>query len=169
MKTQEITKEVNEALSGLITLLSRFDQEQINVVPFEGSWTAGQLAQHMVKANSGFADILKGPVKDTERKPDEVIPKIKGDFLNFNIKMKAPDILIPEAKNYDKNELVSGLKRIRENVVNAAETLDLTKTCVAFELPVYGYLTRQEAVAFVTCHTLRHTHQLKNIYQKLIE
>lgn len=169
MKTQEISKEANEALSGLIMLLSKFDEEQINVVPFEGSWTAGQVVQHMIKANSGFADILKGPVKDTERKPDEVIPQIKNDFLNFKVKMKTPDFLIPEAKNYDKNELVSGLKNIRENVIDATETLDLTKTCTAFELPVYGYLTRQEAVSFITCHTLRHTHQLKNIYQKLIE
>lgn len=169
MKTLEITREANDALSGLITILSKFEPEQINVIPFEGSWTAGQLAQHMVKANSGFANILRGPVKDTERKPDEIIPKIKNDFLNFNIKMTAPDFLVPEAKNYDKNELVSGLKNIRESVVDATETLDLTKTCMAFELPVYGYLTRQETVAFVTCHTLRHTHQLKNIYQKLIK
>jgi hypothetical protein len=169
MKTHEIAKDADEALSGLITLLSKFEQDQINTVPFEGSWTAGQLAQHMVKANSGFADILRGPVKDIERKPDEVIPKIKNDFLNFDIKMTTPDFLVPEAKNYDKDELLSDLKNIRESVNDATETLDLTKTCMAFELPVYGYLTRQEAIAFVTCHTLRHTHQLKNIYQKLIE
>ncbi|SHL94086.1 DinB family protein [Mucilaginibacter sp. OK098] len=168
MKTQEIAKEANEALSGLIALLSKFEQEQINTVPFEGSWTAGQLAQHMIKANSGFADILRGPVKDTERKPDEVIPKIKNDFLNFDIKMTTPDFIKPEAKSYDKNELLSDLKNIREKVNNATETLDLTKTCMAFELPVYGYLTRQEAISFIICHTQRHTHQLKNIYQKLI-
>ncbi|MDB5086528.1 MAG: hypothetical protein JWR09_522 [Mucilaginibacter sp.] len=169
MKAQEIAKEADEALSGLITLLSKFEQEQINTIPFEGSWTAGQLAQHMVKANSGFADILRGPVKDTERKPDEVVPKIKNDFLNFTIKMTTPDFIKPEAKSYDKNELLSNLKNIRKNVNDATETLDLTKTCMAFELPVYGYLTRQEAIVFVTCHTLRHTRQLKNIYQKLIE
>lgn len=169
MKTQEISKEAINALSGLITIFSAFEPEQINVIPFEGSWTAGQVVQHMVKANSGFVDILRGPAKDTERNPDEIEPQIKNDFLNFNIKMTAPDFLVPEAKNYDKNELVSGLKNIRESVVNATETLDLTKTCMAFELPVYGFLTRQEAIYFITCHTLRHTHQLKNIYQKLIE
>jgi hypothetical protein len=169
MKTQEISIEADDALSGLITIFSKFEPWQINVIPFEGSWTAGQVAQHMVKANSGFADILRGPVKDTERKPDEIAPQIKNDFLNFNIKMTAPDFLVPGAKNYDKNELVSGLKNMRESVLNATETLDLTKTCIAFELPVYGYLTRQEAIYFITCHTLRHTHQLNNIYQKLIE
>ena len=167
METLEISKQADEALYGLIALLSKFEQEQINVIPFEGSWTAGQLAQHMVKANSGFAEILNGPVRDTERNPDDVVPLIKRDFLNFNIKMTAPDFLIPEARVYDKDELVENLKEVRGKVADAAKTLDMTKTCMAFELPVYGYLTRQEAVAFITYHTQRHTNQLNNIYQKV--
>jgi len=164
MENNTIAKEANENLTGLIQLVENFKPDQINVVPFEGSWTAGQLAQHMVMANSGFADILNGPVKETERKPDEMVPKIKGDFLNFNIKMTAPEFIRPEAKEYDKVELISALKNIRERVDEATETLDLTKTCLAFELPVYGYLTRIEAVSFVAYHTQRHIHQLKNIY-----
>jgi hypothetical protein len=169
MEAKEIAQAANEKLTGLIQLVADFKQEQINVIPFEGSWTAGQLAQHMVMANAGFAEILKGPVKDTERAPDEIVPKIKGDFLNFNIKMTTPDFIRPEAKNYKKDELVSALKHIKESVAEAAGSLDMTKTCMAFELPVYGYLTRLEAVSFITYHTQRHIHQLKNIYNKLIE
>ena len=164
MKNNTIAKEANENLTGLIQLVENFKPDQINVVPFEGSWTAGQLAQHMVMANSGFADILNGPVKETERKPDEMVLRIKDDFLNFNIKMTTPGFIRPEARAYDKNELVSALQNIRERIDEATGTLDLTKTCLAFELPVYGYLTRMEAVSFVAYHTYRHIQQLKNIY-----
>jgi hypothetical protein len=46
-------------------------------------------------------------------------------------------------------------------------SLDLTPTVLAFELPVIGSLTRLEAIRFVTYHTQRHNHQLKNIRQQL--
>jgi len=169
MQPTEITTLAVENLSQLIELLAKFEQKDINIIPFEGSWTAGQVAQHMVMANSGFADIMNGPVKETERAADEMEPKIKGDFLNFDIKMTTPDFIRPEARDYDKEELISALKNIREMVNNAAITLDMTKTCTAFELPVYGYLTRLEAVSFIAYHTQRHTHQLKNIYNNIIE
>lgn len=167
MENKLIANQANEALTGLIDTLAAFKDEQINKVPFEGSWTAGQLAQHMVMANSGFADVLNGPVKDTERNADEMVPKIKGDFLNFNITMTSPDFLKPEVKEYNKDELLSALKNIRKNVADSTEKLDLTKTCLAFELPVYGHLTRFEAVSFVVYHTQRHIRQLKNIYNKI--
>ena len=169
INTKQILKEVNGTITELIELLSSFDQEQINIIPFEGSWTAGQLAKHMIMSNSGFAEILYGPVKETEREPDEMIEKIKADFLNFNIKMKSPDFVVPPMGIYKKEELLSSLENIKEKINQAIETLDLTKTCLAFELPVYGFLTRLEAIHFVLYHTQRHIHQLKNILKKVMD
>ncbi|MCR8556635.1 DinB family protein [Mucilaginibacter sp. BJC16-A38] len=169
MESTEITTLAVENLSQLIELLAKFEQKDINIIPFEGRWTVGKVAQHMVMANRGFVDVMNGPVKETERAADEMEPKIKGDFLNFDIKMTTPAFIRPEAKYYDKEELISALKNIRESVNNAATTLDMTKTCTAFELPLYGYLTRLEAVSFIAYHTQRHIHQLKNIYNNIIE
>jgi len=163
MENTKIAKEVDETLTGLIKPISSFTPEQINEIPFEGSWTAGQLAQHMIMANSGFVEIINGPFKETERDPDKWVPRFKEDFSNFGIKMRSPDFVNPETKAYNKEELLSALKSIREKILKAIETLDLTKTCMAFELPVYGYVTRLEAVYFVICHTQRHIYQLKNI------
>jgi hypothetical protein len=122
----------------------------------------------MVMSNSGFADLLKGPVKDTERAPDAAVEGIKSAFLNFDIKMQTPDFMRPEKKNYDKDGLLEALSGIKADIITSAATLDLSKTCLSFELPVLGYVTRLEAVSFVICHTQRHIHQLKNIYTKLI-
>ena len=168
MKNDEIAKQAEQAITELIEEVERVPAGKFNIVPFEGSWTAGQLTQHMVMSNSGFADLLKGPVKDTERAPDAAVEGIENAFLNFDIKMQSPDFIRPEKKNYDKDGLLAALSGIKADITIATATLDLSKTCLSFELPVLGYLTRLEAVSFVICHTQRHIHQLKNIYTKLV-
>lgn len=161
-------KEMQNTMNKFQQLVSSFNQEQLNRVPFEGSWTAGQVAQHIIMANSGFADVLNGPVKDSERSADEQVEKIRRDFLNFTIKMTSPDFILPLNKEYRKDKLLKKLEDIKTNVSDAVADLDLTKTCLAFELPVYGHLTRWEAVYFLIYHTQRHTHQLDMIKEKIL-
>lgn len=167
MNTQEIKDQLDTTMTALITLSTSINPEQFNQIPFEGSWTAGELAQHMIKANSGFVSILYGQVRDTERSPDELTERIRRDFSDYSMRMKSPDFIVPEQKDYDQDASVKVLMAIKAEVIQAADTLDLTKTCLAFELPVYGYLTRLEAICFVLYHTQRHVHQLQNIRQKL--
>ena len=164
---EKVIKEADETLLALENLLSDFDAQQVNEVPFQGSWTAGQLANHLIMANSGFVDVINGPTAETNKPADIMVERIKSDFLNFNIKMESPEFIRPEDKVYQQAELLDKLKSIRNQVSTSVAKLDLTKTCTAFELPVYGFLTRLEAVYFVIYHTQRHTRQLKNIYNKL--
>ncbi|ARS39012.1 hypothetical protein CA265_04700 [Sphingobacteriaceae bacterium GW460-11-11-14-LB5] len=164
---EKIIKEANETLSALENTLSKFDTAQINVVPFEGSWTAGQLAEHMILSNSGFLEVINGPVTETDKPADLMVAQIRNDFLNFNVKFNSPEEIYPEDKTYHQYALLESLKQIRDGISTAIAGLDLTKTCSAFELPGYGFLTRLEAVYFVIYHTQRHVHQLKNIYNEL--
>ena len=160
---QHLEKEVSKSLTGLIEVLSLIDEKKINVIPFEGSWTAGQVAQHMIMSNSGFDELMNGPVKETERNPDQMIEGIKTAFLDFSHKMQSPDFVLPPKMDYNKHDLLQSLKNIRQRLVNTLEGSDLTKTCVGFQVPVLGYLTRLEAAHFVLYHTKRHIHQLKKI------
>jgi hypothetical protein len=165
MNKIEVVKELNDTISEFQNLLSSFDEDQLNAVPFEGSWTPGQVAHHIIMANSGFGEILNGPVEETVRPFDQLIERIEKDFLNFNFKMTSPDFIYPKLKIYDKERLLMSLEKIKDEITNAITDLDLEPTCLAFELPVYGRLTRHEAVYFVVYHTKRHAHQLKNIKQ----
>jgi len=168
MKTnEELIKETNNTLGELIGILQNITPEQFNKVPFEGSWTAGQLAQHLTLADSGFPTLANGPVADTDREPDQMVAPIAESFLNFEIKFESPDFIRPEVRDYDKDEMISGLKKIKADIAVAIGDSDLTKTCMAFAFPVLGNLTRYEAANFVIIHTTRHIHQLKNIYNVL--
>lgn len=168
MSKKEILTEIGNTITAFQQLISSFNEEQINKVPFEGSWTAGQVAQHIIMANGGFAEVLNGPVKDTEREADKMVEEIKQQFLDFTTKFKSPDFILPLNKEYHKARLLNALEEIKLNVSKAIDELDLSKTCLAFELPVYGHLTRLEAVYFLIFHTQRHAHQLRGIKAKLL-
>lgn len=165
MKTKELFTETNEALSDMIATLSLFSEAEVNQIPFEGSWTPGQVAKHIIMSDSGFAELINGPVKDTDRQPDQHVDQLKSIFLNFDIKLKSPDFILPPAIDYKKEELLANLEDIRTKLNQFDQTNDMTKTCTGMEMPVMGYLTRIEAVNFIIVHTKRHIHQLKNIYK----
>lgn len=164
---KEMLDEFDKATEEIKQLLASLNDEQLNTIPSKGSWTAGQVAQHLVMSHTGFAELLNGSVKETERAPDEMIATIKKDFLDFSIKMDSPGFVRPANNNYKKEDLLHSLQDIKASIDKAIQTLDLSKTCVAFELPVYSFLTRSEATWFVICHTQRHIHQLKNIAQTI--
>ncbi|MRG48145.1 DinB family protein [Chitinophaga sp. SYP-B3965] len=161
----ELNTEIKETAATLLQTLASFNKEQLNKVPFEGSWTAGQVGEHLIKAVS--AEILYGNTTETERLPDVMVKPLRDQFLDFTIKMKSPDFILPSNGPHDKERLTNKLSKIWEDIAEAAETLDLTKTCLDFELPGAGHLTRLEWLNFMIAHTKRHTHQLNNISKAL--
>lgn len=163
----EIKKEFGETFSRLIEIVSDFDADKINIKPSENEWSAAQVARHLIKANSGLPGMLNGEKKETDREPDEMIGRIKSDFLNFGIKMEAPDFIVPEDKNFDKNELIEKLEQIKSNITKTVEETDLSKTCLSFEFPVYGFLTGIEILSFAVYHTQRHLKQLEKVAEKI--
>ena len=168
MTRKEIHIAIDATLSELLKLISTFDQKQFNIAPSKDSWSAGEIAQHLVLSISGFVELMNGPTQATKRKPDEHVEKIKSDFLNFSIKFKSPDSVVPEKKDYNKDDLIQTLKGLKIALEDIIENSDLDQTCTAFELPGgMGYLTRQEGLAFVLYHTQRHIHQLKNTYRTI--
>jgi hypothetical protein len=169
MDTKATSSETSQTFTELLEILSSIQEEKFNTIPITGSWTAGQLAQHVILSAGGFVQLLNGPVKDTERDPEANIPNLKAMFLDFNTKMKSPDFIVPEDRHYDKQELINTLQEIKAGLLKAIETLDTTKTCTAFELPASGYITRAEGITFAIVHTQRHVHQLKNIRQKVVD
>jgi hypothetical protein len=159
--------ELKASLVEFNELISSLNEKYINTVPVEGGWTAGQLARHVIKSNSGFLKLLNGPVKETKRKYDEMAENIKISFSDFNVKMKSPDFILPEIVDYKKEDLLNSLKEINNGLIQSVKSSDMTKTCIVFELPVLGNVTRFEAVYFVIYHTRRHIHQLKNIIKTI--
>ena len=160
-----IQKDIVETFQKLNEIFSKFSENELNLVPYQGSWTPGQVVQHIILACSGFPELFAGKTEKTTRKPDEKIKDIESLFLNFSIKMDAPVFLIPEKKEYSKSTLNTKLQKIESELLDCAEKYDLTLICLDFQVPGFDTFTMYEWIDFALVHTQRHTHQLKNIFQ----
>lgn len=161
------TKDLENTEAELLQLLSSFTQEEFNAIPFAGSWTAGQLAEHVLKASKGTLRTIQGKTEATARKPDAKASAINETFLNFNIKFTAPDAIKPADGEHEKTAFLQELNTTLTNIVETSQKLDLSETCLDFELPGFGPFTRLEWLAFINAHTARHVYQLKKIRERL--
>jgi hypothetical protein len=166
MKEQLIT-ELSETTQDLLLTLSMFSQEEFNTVPFEGSWTAGQVAEHLFKSESNIPRVIRGSSKETTRNPFEKTGIIQAVFLDFSKKLQSPEFILPSNEPKNKEHSIKGFEAVRKELQTLMETTDLTKTFTDFPFPQMGELTGWEWICFAVCHSERHIRQMKNIAEKL--
>jgi len=165
--SEQLIKDIKITNDNLINAISLFSDEQFNKIPFEGSWTGGQTADHIAISDTGTTRIMGDKTVKTERDPEKNIEVLKNIMLDFNSKMKNPDFNTPSDGPHDKEKLIAQLKDNENSQLEVIANKDLTETCTSFPLPNMGELTRIEWLYFNVYHKQRHTHQLKNIFQKL--
>ena len=155
---------IDETTHDLLQAIAAFEPEQFNRIPFEGSWTAAQVAEHVYRSESGLPTILKSRSVPAERAPDEKAPIIRSIFLDFTTKLRSPDFILPSNEPQEKEIVYNAIKNNREEIARLAASADLTKVFPDFPFPTLGELTGLEWITFIVCHSKRHTFQLKNIY-----
>jgi hypothetical protein len=160
--TDNAAARFGEVASGLLKTLSRFDDDRFNEAPSYGGWSPGQVGEHLFKAY-GAADTMRGTVGAAGRPADKNIAEIKGIFLNFEIRLKSPEALLPGNDPKEQRHLLQVLGERISQIKGIIETEDLTLLCLDYEMPVLGRLTRLEWVYFCLFHTMRHIRQLENI------
>lgn len=163
----DLQNTIATAKDEFLKALDLFDQDDINTIPFEGSWTGGQVAEHILQSVSGVLETLNGPSAPTERNPEEHVKMLGELFLNMDIKMKSPDFIIPSNSQKDKSFLMASLAKTFDGIEAVAGKGNVTDTCTTFEMPTIGPLTKIEWIQFAGFHTRRHAQQLKNIASHL--
>lgn len=159
----ELIRTFRETESALITTLNTFSDGDFNRIPFPGSWTPAQVADHILKSQANFTDLTGGNTETTARNPEEKKEEIKENFLDFDTKMKSPDFILPSELPQEKEFLIKRIQAESKKITEGMNKYDLTKTCLDFELPGSGKFTGLEWGWFIIYHTQRHIHQLENI------
>ena len=160
----DLAAKLMSAYNEFIKTLGKFSEGQINKSPFEGSWTPGQVASHIIKATKAIPD--KNAV-DTDRQYDEKVSQIESVFLNLDTKMKSPDYVYPDSGPFIKEELLQQLESIRDKYQQRIAERDISQLCEGFQLPPMGTMTRYEWFWFNLTHVKRHLHQLRNMVSAL--
>lgn len=166
VNTKELFTSLDATWEEMLSLISSTNGPEINAIPFEGSWTAAQLATHVTKSNKAIAQGLQMEGKAAGRNPEEGAPHLKKMFLNFETKFQSPEFIVPENKPYNKELVVDAFKRSIEQLKDARVKVNLGEI---INLPVFGEITKLELMHFVLYHTQRHIHQLERILRVLRE
>jgi hypothetical protein len=156
----ELFVDLDKTTDDLIELITSVNQQRINTVPFKDSWTPAQLTVHVTKSNNAIAQGLNMQGKPADRNIDDGVPNLKKMFLDFDIKYKSPQFIVPEEGEYNKEEIIEALQRSIDRLKHTRERIDLSEI---ISLPPFGEVTKFEILHFVLYHTTRHVHQLKNM------
>jgi hypothetical protein len=160
----ELLDQIDEAVSQLIDLMSTLDENEVNTIPYQGSWTAGQLFQHITKSTEAIVKAMQEQGNNVDRDPAENIANLKKIFLDFSTKLESPDFIIPEEGTYEKvvsiQKLGGSFQQLRASVNDADLTVVVPKSPI-------GDATKLEMLHFVLYHTQRHLHQMKKIHEAI--
>lgn len=163
-KNTDLFSSLDDTIAEMLSIISSVEEKDINTIPFENSWTAGQLVDHVTRSINGMAEALEMPGKIADRKPAEKANELKAVFLNFDRKMKSPPFILPTKDVYEKDSLTDKFKSATNKFLETAKTVEPSEL---LNLQPLGELTKLEVLYFILFHTQRHTHQLKNIAEKI--
>lgn len=163
---EKLIEEMDTTFDRLYKALSAFEEEEINTVPFEGSWTAGQVTEHIIKSIEGIPDTH---TTEANRFHDQKVLPLQELFLNMDLKFKTDPFLAPSEPSHDTKSLFKTLGRLEAQHKATAARVKLEALCLDMEFPTFGYLTRYEWLRFMMFHTQRHTQQIVHIHKSLIQ
>jgi DinB superfamily len=161
---KDILVQYDKTADQLLRLVYSAGQEELNTIPFEGSWTAAQVVSHITQSNQSIVQALNMPAKIAERKPDIRVEELKTIFLDFTTKLKSPDFILPKKDIYNREILITDLEKSIANLKEGSRKVNLSEAILH---AAFGDITKLELLHFVVYHTQRHIHQLQHIFQVL--
>ena len=161
---ENVLLSLEKITANLFQLLDRFDQKNINRTPFEDSWTAAQLADHVTLSNLSITKALLLNGISVNRDKGARIKELKEVFLDFKSKLKSPDFIVPTRNSYDKTTVLNNLKQSVEKMLEVSKRTDMS---VMINHPAFGDITKFEILHFVLYHTQRHIYQLEKIFEAI--
>ena len=164
IEAKEILDQLDETTSAFLNVISSFTEEEINTIPFQKSWSAAQVADHVMQSTDSMVNSLNTKGKITLRSIDEGVQGLKDVFLNFDTKLQSPKFILPTRDTYSKEIVVADLKNSIEQIKKLSNTINLSEIV---NHRVFGEITKFEILHFVVYHTQRHIYQLKNIRQRV--
>ena len=158
----DLSNEFDQVVTELIQLLTSTPEEQLNIVPFKGSWTAGQVGDHLLKSYQ-IVRLLAREAAHSQRQPDQKVALIKSAMLDFNTTRQTPEGVAPSGEPVEKDVLLHSIQNCRVRFKEVITTTDLHQMVTGFVLPQFGEFTKLEWIYFSLYHTQRHNYQLKRI------
>lgn len=151
------------ATERLAEAIGDFPVNEFNKSASIGTWSAGDIAEHLYIVESFIGRIMTGAVRPSDRDPMQKAQLLGTTFKDFERKFTAGKEIYPTEVPKNRDEITQKLVNNRTTLVNTIKTHDLTESCLDFIHPKFGELTRAEWIYFIIYHGDRHLQQLENV------
>jgi len=165
--TSELLAEFDLSSQNLIQTLNSFSEEHWNVKPAENSWSAAQVAWHLLVIEDGVNRFFTGTTAASTRSGDAIIKRMDQFLENRTRTYSAPDYTHPPDEPGKKQVLIIKIEQVRHQLAQHIIKPDLNVLCLDYKHFFFGELTRYEWIHFVVYHSNRHLIQLQNIKNAL--
>jgi hypothetical protein len=156
IELEAVIADLQLSTSLLLKFFSSFDSEDFNKRTADGSWTPGEIAEHLLRLDIAINRILQGSSRMTNRDPDEKSANIKHVFLNLDRKLQAPSEIQPTDTIKDPFSIIAKIRSERHKMIEMIQTKDLSETCTSFSHHAFGEMTRLEWIYLSIYHAERH-------------
>lgn len=156
----ELLEEFDATINDLYAAIDTFSDADINKKSSAESWSAAQVIVHITKSNNGIASAMQLDGEKLSRDADQRVEELKQTFLDYNVKFKSPEFILPGNGPFEKDLL---LKKLTASINQLKQEGRNTNLVLAIKHPAFGEITKLELLYFVLFHIQRHTQQLKTI------
>ncbi|HET9824965.1 MAG TPA: DinB family protein [Chitinophagaceae bacterium] len=164
IEIEKVFVSIDDTTSRFLELVSSFNSENINTIPFENCWTVAQVAEHITRSNNSIICSLQQNGKIISRSVDQRVQGLKDVFLNFDSKLQSPRFILPTRDIYERAAAIRELKTSIEELKETARKIDYQE---GINHAIFGEITKLELLHFVIYHTQRHLRQLTNIHRQI--
>lgn len=160
---QTLATELSLNTDRLISALRRFDLKTFNEKPGPQSWSAGEIAEHLLLFDLRTANVLAGKQGSASRDDDSVVSAITTRLQDRSNRIDAPEALLPSPAAKEQEALLEQLRHQRDRLVRLIDTMDVNAVLPETPHRLFGPLTAAEWIRLTILHTERHLVQLGNL------
>lgn len=156
----------NETLATWQIALQEYTFEKLCAVPYDGSWSAGQLYRHLIDDTTFFAEQIRVCVSNNEHLEKKALPfAVKmladNDFPDQAIEGSPDNAFIPQPES--KEQLTKEMEALKINMNDAAFLIGTSPFKGKSKHPGLGYFSAEEWLQFAEMHLRHHLRQKKRI------
>ena len=120
--------QIAPTFNAMLKAISEFSAADFNQIPFEESWTAAQVAEHVKLSIEGIPELFTGATQASDRDPGEKVQMVADVFLDFETKYESPEFIVPQQKEYSIESFTSFFSAYSERLAHLVEELDMSRS-----------------------------------------
>lgn len=135
--------------------------------PSIDEWSINECLDHIIRVEENiYSNIfcnMTSPQKHTNLEKfgfDKIYHIL---VVKRNIKVKSPDLFIPDINSFDTEELIARFQKTRYNIVKLLKTSPNIFDNSLYEHPNLGLLTKTDWLYFLISHAERHSIQMEGV------